>query len=171
MDSSIDTDAAIHGLAESMLKVQLNSSSSLSPVATADGEPAPTPSESLASAILDIVADLRKVHASAYAEAYGDNEATPSDVSESASIPSKESAIRRRLWPFKRSLPANEASSSIEKIPRKRSPPPDDGWEALLDIAASSVNRLVAAHVIVEADPSLKAKNPPIFWMLYNGHM
>ena len=46
----------------------------------------------------------------------------------------------------------------------------DDGWTALMDAVVSKTNDLISAQIVLENDPSLKARNPPLFWLLYSGH-
>ena len=46
----------------------------------------------------------------------------------------------------------------------------DDAWTALMDAVVSKTNDLISAQIVLENDPSLKARNPPLFWLLYSGH-
>ena len=137
-----------------------------------DAQLVSTPAESLASAIVDIVLDIRRIHDEDHPEA------TPGARHESAStefdLPEERRASStrlniRRFWRLGRSSSPVPASSSQHEENAKAHND-EDRWMALMDAVVSRTNDIVAAQTVVENDPFLKSRNPPLFWLLYNGH-
>jgi len=133
---------------------------------------ASTPAESMASAIVDIVLDIRRIHDEDHPEvtpgARHEFASTELDIPEERRGSSTRLNISR-LWRLGRSSsPAPASSAQNEENAKARNG--EDGWMALMDAVVSRTNDIVAAQTVVENDPFLKSRNPPLFWLLYSGH-
>lgn len=166
-------DVAINELTTSMMEANLNPTASLTPILETAGEdPAPTSFESVASAILELVADIRRMHDNAYARSQESKTQRPIPDQPTSSQSGKRARIGRHLWPFKRSSNASTSGppSLADTQQVEHEDPHSDSWDGLLSYTAEATNRVVAAHVIVETEEYFKNKSPPLFWLLYNGH-
>lgn len=139
----------------------------------ADDDRVLTPFESVASAILDLLADMRRMHDAAYVDHKESKSASTSEGSNSrnrASPAEKQSVIRRFFSSLRRASPESETTTPQDESTGPRPRPPRDVWDVLLDSTAMATNRLVTAHIIVETEETVRKTSPPLFWLLYNGH-
>lgn len=166
------------------LALSLSRTSLVCNTPTSSGDDAPlvlTPSESLASAILDIVSDIRRMkdddHHGATHDAKHEAQATPtkSDIPDGGRDGSTRLNIRR-LWQLGRESSSASASASAssssqhQEKPKARHHRDENGWTALMDGVVLRTNHLIATQTVVENDPFLKSRNPPLFWLLFDGH-
>ena len=134
-----------------------------------DASLVPTPSESLASAILDIVSDIRGMRGSDPHGATCDAEHGAQGASTESGVPGgvrggSTGLHTRRLWRLGRE------SSSVSSSSKARHHRDENGWTVLMDGVVLRTNHLIATQTVVENDPFLKSRNPPLFWLLFNGH-
>lgn len=150
-------DNTVQELTESIQKAHLDSNAvTTSNSENTNGDPVFTPFESIASAMVDIITDIRQIHDSV----------TPRLEDQEK----RSTSLSDRFWPFKRTSSAKAIQVPVDGSVDLTLPIYHDMWESLLDSAASATNRLLLAHVASEAEEPIKRKNAPLFWLLYHGH-
>lgn len=120
-----------------------------------------TPSEGLASAILALIVQLRDLASTPAADEVSAKEEQTDDVS----FHTAKSSSVRRSWPFKRSSRRSESPPDTPKPITLL-----DSWDSLLQLTAFKTNQLVAGQALAGTDSVVQARNPPLFWLLYQGH-
>jgi hypothetical protein len=186
MESRIQ-DATMRDLTASLSTANLNPNIPTPSGSDSDDAPlVPTPSESLGSAILDVVSDIRRMHEDAHPQATRasaqtlpaarDDDVTFESGSQSQSEERRDGSAgfmkfsKRRLWPLGHSSTSSSSSSFSKNEEKGKAHKDDDGWMALMDSVISRTNDLIASQIVVENDPDMKSRNPPLFWLLYSGH-
>ncbi|KAF8308840.1 TPR-like protein [Clavulina sp. PMI_390] len=173
--STLAYDGQLEGTSEILDPMRSFSLDSPSP--TLVGEPEedlePNPFESIASDMLAIVSDLQEalstIERGPSISDAEKNKSADDSVSPSPNSISGESSGVRRFWPFKGSLPLVKSTSA----PPNSDPETEhlaEAWRWLLDASLDSINRAVAAHVVLETAAEVNHHRPPLFWLLFSGH-
>lgn len=161
-------NAVLEELSAAMMRSALgDSASSLSSPKTADDDYVPTAFELIASEILDTIQDIREIHESGSLPLEQTKEQLPASEKPKTS---PKHALERGIWPFKHFISSSGPAPSAETELMNGENALRDGWDDLLDSAAEATNHIMMVHVVIETEDSLKAKTPPLFWLLYSGH-
>ncbi|KAF8304945.1 hypothetical protein DL93DRAFT_412712 [Clavulina sp. PMI_390] len=139
-----------------------------------DSELEPNPFELMASDMLAIISDLRNSLHSIESKESADkgvekgNSYDP-DSESLQNLASTPASRVKRFWPFKGSLPLVKSTATLPSSD-PASEQLTEAWRWLLDACLDTVNRAIAAQVILETAADVKNHKPPLFWLLYAGH-